>query len=78
MSEARKDDGGPAFPVADTDGMQGEYGMKLRDFFAAHAMTALVGTISAADVLEAGIPTLAARAGAMAYAFADAMLAARA
>lgn len=69
------DDGGQAFPAADP-GMNGTYGMTLRDWFAGQALAGVVERC-AADTLMPGedIEHLFAR---RAYQVADAMLAARA
>jgi hypothetical protein len=76
-----KDDGGAAFPRSDSGYSQTHDGMTLRDYFAAHAMTAVGRTYfgsednPAADQL--GNPTFAEEAR-RCYAWADAMLAERA
>lgn len=66
MSEEAKDEGGPAFPVPETDQNYYQSGMTLRDYFAAAALTGLhagcEGAFSAAHMAE------------MAYAQADAMI----
>lgn len=59
------DTGGPAFPVPDQGGA--EWGMTLRDYFAAKAMQAMLND---AEVFWAGAAPLA-------YQYADAMLKAR-
>lgn len=70
-----RDDGGPAFPVADVynkdgDGItEGSPGMTLRDWFAGQALTGLLS-----DPSRAGKPQAFA---AEAYQMADAMLKAR-
>jgi hypothetical protein len=71
------DDGGPAFPVAESDKLYGSYGMTLRDWFAGQA---LAGDISADDVgTVTGLRSkeYAAMIAARAYQMADAMLEAR-
>lgn len=46
----KQEDGGQAFPIAGFDGpdcwYQGEYGMSLRDYFAAAALTGFIGSSS--------------------------------
>ena len=81
MSNTKQiDDGGPAFPVqatvvgADRWPAEGEYryiGMTLRDWFAGHALGALIVDPSRADQSREECARLA-------YAIADAMLKARA
>jgi len=84
-----KNDGGPAFPVIQTEletvGNDGEYtsfgntfsdgGMTLRDYFAAKAMAALIGT--ATGPCMAGLEGYEPHTAAGAYRIADAMIAAR-
>lgn len=75
-----KDDGGPAFPLPDTEKYYGSRGMTLRDYFAAAAMQALFAvelknvTVHG-ETVTAMTPSLRAE---LAYAEADAMLAERA
>lgn len=72
---SRVDDGGPAFPIAvPTDFQFAEPGMSLRDWFAGQALPSI---ISAGTPTE-GEGTVFDWMAADAYAFADAMLAARA
>jgi hypothetical protein len=40
----KKDTGGPAFPAHHFDMTEGEHGMDLRDFFAAKALTGMLGS----------------------------------
>lgn len=66
-------DGGPAFPLgAEYAGYAPEFGMSLRDYFAAKAMAALLVAHGPAPV--GGWPVYAERT---AYLIADAMLATR-
>jgi len=67
-------DGGPAFPFkcqGPTTAPEFYYGMSLRDYFAAHALTGLLAFPN--SHLDTTIPTFCDNA----YAYADAMLAAR-
>lgn len=63
-------DGGPAFPLSEAHSFDGHGGMTLRDYFAARAMKELIGHPDAPRSLRCDI-------AADAYAWADAMLAAR-
>lgn len=69
-------DGGPAFPLGDQRSQSGditsyaEFGMTLRDFFAAKAMAALIAKYDGDDGSMDGIPSSA-------YQYADAMIRAR-
>ena len=70
-----KDNGGPAFPLAFEDDIQTketfvQYGMTLRDYFAAKAMQ---GYCSREDSIECEFSSIASDS----YAMADAMLEAR-
>lgn len=73
MSDDRKDDGGNAFPIVETDPMCGtriHSGMSLRDWFAGMAISGFC-----ANVQWSGIPhDIVARAG---FIMADAMIEAR-
>ena len=60
--------GGAAFPYAAVHGCNGEYGMTLRDYFAAKALPTAIK-----EVEDAGTYNLADVA-AIAYQYADAML----
>ena len=60
-------DGGPAFPLSGPLTTSDSLGMTLRDYFAAHAMTAIVSLDR----------TYKAETAEIAYGIADAMLAAR-
>ena len=62
--------GGAAFPYAAVHGCNGEYGMTLRDYFAAKAMAALV-------VVYTDDKAIVDEYSQRAYAIADAMLKAR-
>lgn len=62
-------DGGPAFPVSDL-GAHGQFGMTLRDYFAAKAMQ---GICAHPDTWGLTVPQITERA----YLVADAMLRAR-
>ena len=62
--------GGAAFPYAALHGCNGEYGMTLRDYFAAKAMAALV-------VVYTDDKAIVDEYSQRAYAIADAMLKAR-
>lgn len=66
-----KDNGGPAFPV---EGRYFEYGMTLRDYFAAKAMQAYIPITSGAIKRKNLEPEKICRC---AYAWADMMLEAR-
>jgi hypothetical protein len=83
-AEAKKDDGGPAFPKAELDAWHkavgGSPGMTLRDYFAAKALAGFL-TMSAKEFLadyrtpkSEPLPTAIAR---LSYEQADAMLKAR-
>jgi hypothetical protein len=65
--------GGPAFP-SPTDGMLDNWGMSLRDYFAAKVMQAL---LSSCDLTKHGYTTELDRRAAQSYMTADAMLKAR-
>lgn len=68
--------GGPAFPhVIRNDADAVEFGMTLRDYFAAQALQALIGHEGKEDYKRGakGVPLMAAYA----YEYADAMVAAR-
>jgi hypothetical protein len=67
MSET-KDDGGSAFPTLETEQYHPQFGMSLRDYFAAAALTGLLGCNDGALHEEAAED---------AYDYADAMLRAR-
>ena len=74
-------DGGPAFPVVCDDQRDtpmvvdsGFSGMSLRDYFAAKALTAMVGQITREDARREAVYSLTAIA---CYKFADAMIKAR-
>ena len=71
--------GGPAFPSEDTMN-GGESGMSLRDYFAAHALPAMVAIVNRSSTLhpDATPAEVYAKAAEHAYAMADAMLAERA
>lgn len=77
---AARDDGGPAFPAQPITHLDGgisittHQGMSLRDYFAGLAMQ---GMLSAEDEERGGL-CVAGPTARRAYAFADAMLAARA
>jgi hypothetical protein len=79
---AERKDGGPAFPRRGNDHEEGAKGMTLRDYFAGQAMQATLGSdtavseIMAAD-MDADRSGLAKAVAAIAYLFADAMLAER-
>lgn len=90
---ADRDDGGPAFPRAPHTGYETDDGMSLRDYFAAAAMQAIVGTYrTARRFQDIGVFVTStfcnrdmlidegvgcAEVAQDAYAIADAMLAAR-
>jgi hypothetical protein len=86
---AARDDGGPAFGVADVrdaDGVgiaQGHPGMSLRDYFAAKAMAAILSTPEDAPWVKADgaqcktLREIQARISEVAYGYADAMIAER-
>ena len=68
------DDGGPAFPCVERATSDGEFvgsGMTLRDYFAAAALTGVLGRP------ESERSSIYAEAAEVAYRYADAMLAAR-
>ena len=78
--EGRADDGGPAFPVAEVPSIsQGHPGMSLRDWFAGEALS---GVLTNATGLGSVTPKeradVFAKAAALIYEMADAMLKARA
>lgn len=64
-------DGGPAFPTLETETLHPQWGMTIRDYFAAHAINGMLAT---AIFPEGWTPEKMAGA---AYKFADAMLIAR-
>lgn len=69
-------DGGPAFPILDhSDGrlVLREYGMSMRDYFAARAMAGIIAGIG----YEGNIRCPDAQIASAAYSMADAMLARR-
>lgn len=72
-----QNDGGPAFPTQPASGNYGpvEFGLSLRDYFAAKAMAAAIST--AAAPYMGPDPYCAPRVAAMAYEMADSMLKAR-
>jgi hypothetical protein len=76
-----RNDGGPAFPVLDpkigyhADIKQVAAGVSVRDYFAAKAMAAMIGT--AAGPCLGGLDRSEPRTAAAAFAIADAMLRAR-
>lgn len=72
MSE--KDTGGTAFPAHGTMGEIVEHGMSLRDYFAAKALSAVVGAIMPQECHRWSVADFADEA----YKLADAMLAERA
>lgn len=83
-----KDNGGPAFPVADYDHMifqpttvaetkRDLSGMSLRDYFAAKALAAMIRNTVRSVGLGVSYPDNNANFALAAYAVADAMLAAR-
>jgi hypothetical protein len=74
-----KDNGGPAFPCdvfdPEVNGPEQHEGMTLRDYFAAKAMTSLIGMLPWVTTAKDGEPSVIAK---RAYEVADAMLKARA
>ena len=83
---AKINDGGPAFPVYTHDMPLGDNagpGMTLRDWFAGQALAGMasvkidLGPCHDFAELEARMSLSISRVGALAYAFADALLAAR-
>ena len=81
---ADSDDGGPAFPcpeVRDAQGngiTEGASGMSLRDYFAGQALTTILGHAAGLNDLHRKTGEDTSKiASVMAYAAADAMLAAR-
>ena len=80
MSTNSIDDGGPAFPVVEANGVNnGMFGITVRDYFAAKAMQGLIAqSLGCAYSTNASISEEAARlASAYTYQMADAMLKAR-
>ena len=70
-----KDDGGPAFPIPESDEFNPCDGMSLRDYFAAQAMAGILA--SAEEVADRDLGPGASRAAVIAsqaYFIADAML----
>ena len=65
-----------AFPSA-PDGIQPEYGMTLRDWFAGQAFGELIQLVSRGALAAEGDETNAQNVARSSYEFADAMLAAR-
>ena len=63
--------GGAAFPYAAVHGCNGEYGMTLRDYFAAKALPTAIREVEEAETYDL------AEVAAIAYQYADAMLKAR-
>jgi hypothetical protein len=81
MSET-KDDGGSAFPTLETEQYHPQFGMSLRDYFAAAALQGIVANdpVVSADLLKMfGGPERSRGdvAATAAYVFADAMIKAR-
>ena len=87
----KHNDGGPAFPVPEIDGMHGAYpvrepGMTLRDYFAAQALGGLLvsaeehftGNGRSEEAVSDWHRNVEANWAAFSYRMADAMLAARA
>lgn len=77
MKESSKTSNPSAFPMPSTEFTKGEYGMSLRDYFAAKAMQALIQNMKDTDNTVNGgyIPTTIYRNIAKnAYDVADAML----
>ncbi len=80
---ARVNTGGNAFPSPDWNGdwkgPDANHGMTLRDYFAGQALTGLIGGShhEMATVAEMNNTTIIKVAGSLAYAYADAMIAAR-
>ena len=74
------DDGGPAFPMPDSERYGPEWGMSLRDFFAAAALQGWMMNQNALDGVLATAPpgeNFAYSVAINAYGMADAMLRAR-
>lgn len=78
-------DGGPAFPTEENlfeprsaDPRIFGRGMTLRDYFAARALEAQIHKIEPQDLLHLGRDRVADNLASLSYAFADAMLRARA
>ena len=65
--------GGAAFPYAAVHGCNGEYGMTLRDYFAAKAMVAFINK----DEWQSTVGEISVNVAFNAYSLADAMLEAR-
>lgn len=71
-------DGGPAFPVIGAPGAPEDYpGMKLRDYFAAKALPAVIREYCEGNGRVIGTDHILSNASAIAYKLADAMLRAR-
>lgn len=70
------DDGGPAFPQAETRSTS-DHGMTLRDYFAGQALAGLVQRMNADAVRKYRDGTHDGREAYIAYVIADAMLAER-
>lgn len=66
-------DGGSAFPTLETETYHPQFGMSLRDYFAAAALTSMLS-----EVQNINLETTPPRAATLAYQFADAMLTERA
>lgn len=82
MSNAPKD-GGPAFPfvgkihhISYEEEFRQE-GMSLRDWFAGHALQAIIGNIGDENVLTFGAAEIRLKAAVASYLFAEAMIAER-
>lgn len=81
MNESnQKTDGGPAFPMAYTEGTAScsPVGMTLRDYFAAKALQAMISTSAAPCMSLGDLQGIEPRIAESAYSVADAMLAERA
>ena len=76
----KNDDGGPAFPVA---GYSAFYGLSVRDYFAAKALIAFLGSKQALNAMADTLPRdangeeIKAHIAGLCYDMADAMIAAR-
>lgn len=71
-----RNDGGTAFPTLETETCHPQFGMSLRDYFAAQALRDFMGAIAAGGWLSHNETQYAAYAK-MAYRAADALLAER-